>query len=425
MCSDLTRSFTVFIFVLACFIRPDASGQPPDQPAIGQPSETEPKWTYTDGTGDAGVLRPVSRSFPMSSQPLDDLQIQATFRGTTQRYAQVRYGNAASVRVTMIIDELPEGDFHLYVDRNRDRVIQPSDLVEGAGRERDFPLNAVVAQEEFLHEYPRVVRFRRGISGNQFSLGTVGYVFGTAIRDDVETRVRLVDGDVNGLFADDRDRIWIDVNSDGQWNPLGEQFPFRPMLILGERRWAVRADRVGRQFRLEEVTGVGELKMTLPGLPESARVVEFRGMVYAEDGSVYSVSKLDDTLSVPVGRYTPQSLLLVIDTGEKQPWYFTFSRSSTPKDADWFTVDVDGQTEIDAVGQLRLVAGVDASKAVRPGASVALRPRLYTGHGLLINMSCRGRQSDEFGSEQNHNPALMTLSTEADGTVDNARSGFA
>lgn len=389
------------------------------------PDTAVPEWRYVPSTVDNSFSRPVSRSFTMTLDPPDDVEVEAIWRGTKQWYSQVRYGNEASVRVTIVVDETAPSEFDVYVDRNRDRIIESVDLLEGEGREREFDLICEVAQEEFVSEYLRRVQFRRSISGNQFSLGTVGFVEGTASRNNVPTPVRLVDGDVNGLFADDRDRIWINLINDGIWNALNEQFPFRPMLILDEKRWAVRADRIGSRFHLEEVNGVGELRLTLTNLPASAKVISFSGMVYAEDGSAYSMPGLDKPLTVPVGRYTPQSVTVAIDCGEPDPWYFSFSRSNTPNENDWFTITAEGQTNIEAIGTLRFVAGVDTGKTVRAGSAIQLRPRLYTSHGLLINMSCRSQSSDSTQAERFHNPAIMSLQT-ADGmAVANGKSGFA
>lgn len=411
------------IAVSLCLLASNVFAQ--ENPTPTAKPAADPTWQYVDTTADTGFSRPVSRSFTMTPEPPEDLEVQATWRGSKQWYAQVRYGNEASVRVTFVIDETSPGEFELYVDRNRDRVIGLVDLVAGEGRDREFDLIAEVAQEEYVKEYLRRVHFRRSISGNQFSLGTTGFVKGTASRSDVSAPVRLVDGDVNGLFADDRDRIWVDLNNDGKWNALNEQFPFRPMLILNGKRWAVRADRIGSRFQLEEVTGVGELRLQITNLPASAKVVDFTGMVYAEDGSAYSIPGLDKPLSVPVGRYTPQNVTVVIDNGEREPWLFSFSRSSTPNENEWFTVTADGETKIEAIGGLRFVAGVDADSVVRAGSAIQLRPRLYTGHGLLINMSCRSHSTESAQLERLHNPAIMTLQTTDGRDVANTRSGFA
>ncbi len=382
-------------------------------------------WLYHPGD-DAQFASPVARSFAMSAERPEDLTTKLVWRGERQWYAQVRYGNEASKRVTVVVDESGVGKFDLYVDRNRDRVIQPADLIEGEGREREFDLATEIAQEEFVEHYSRRVRFRLGNTGRQFSLGTTGFVAGTAQLGDQPQPVRLVDGDVYGLFGDDRDRIWIDLNRDSKWDALGEQFPFRPMLVLGDTRWAVRTDRVGTRFRLEPVTGVGQLRMRISDLPTGAKVIHFAGMVYAEDGSAYAVNKLDEPLSVPVGRYTPQSVTVAIDAGESEPWYFSFSRSRTPEPRDWFTIEADGTTDIEAVGSLNLLAGVEGSTAVKPGSAIYLRPRMYTSHGLLINMSCRGRDSAVTQDERFHNPATMTLCpAESSDGVANAKSGFA
>ncbi|MBI2481501.1 MAG: hypothetical protein HYV60_23530 [Planctomycetia bacterium] len=382
-------------------------------------------WQYIPGD-DAEFAVPVARSFAMSAERPEDLSTQVDWRGERQWYAQVRYGNEASKRVSVVVDESGAGKIDLYVDRNRNRVIQPVDLIDGEGRERDFDLATEIVQEEFVEHYPRRVRFRLGITGRQFSLGTTGFVAGTARLGEQANQVRLVDGDVNGLFGDDRDRIWIDLNRDSKWDAFSEQFPFRPMLVLGDTRWAVRADRVGARFRLEPVTGVGQLRMRISDLPAGAKVIGFAGMVYAEDGSAYAVNVLNEPLSVPVGRYTPQSVTVVIDAGERQPWYFSFSRSRSPGPQDWFTIEADGTTDIEAVGSLSLLAGVEGPTLVKPGSAVHLRPRMYTSHGLLINMSCRGRDSAATQNERFHNQATMTLySAENAEGVANAKSGFA
>jgi hypothetical protein len=375
---------------------------------------------------DAQFSAPVARSFAMSAERPEDLTAQVVWRGEQQWYGPVRYGNEASKRVTFVVDEIASGKFDLYVDRNRDRVIQPADLIDGEGRERGFDLATEIAQEEFVEHYLRRVRFRLGITGRQFSLGTTGFVAGTVLLGEQPNSVRLVDGDVNGLFGDERDRIWIDLNRDNLWDAFSEQFPFRPMLVLGDERWAVRADRVGSRFGLEAVTGVGQLRMRISALPAGAKVIDFAGMVYAEDGSAYAVNGLNEPLSVPVGRYTSQSVMVVIDAGERQPWYFSFSRSRAPEPDDWFTVEADGTIDIEAVGALSLVAGVEAPTVVKPGSAIHLRPRMHTSHGLLINMSCRGHDSAAAQNERFHNQATMTLYSAEDGDgVASAKSGFA
>jgi len=380
---------------------------------------------YIADGDDSAFGRPVSRIFALSEEALSDVEYRASFHGQVQRHAQVRYGGESSIRVALVVDQIQPGEFHLYADRNRDRVIDESDLIDGTGRERTFMLDSVIAKDEQVMEYPRQVRFRLGIVGDRFSMGTTGYVEGSALRDGSPSPIRMVDGDVNGLFGDPRDRLWIDSNNDGNWNTLQEQFPFRPILVLQGRRWAVKADRSGSRFELSEVTGVGELKFTLSSLPEHAKVLEFTGMVYSEDGSAHSISSLNEALTLPVGRYTPQGVTVVIDNGQPEPWYFSFSRSATPGADDWYEVAADSSTTIDATGTMRLLTGARSQAAVGRGGAVLLQPRLLTEHGLLINMSCRSKSGGDVSRERFHNRANITL-TQPDGKlVSTATSGFA
>jgi hypothetical protein len=126
---------------------------------------------------------------------------------------------------------------------------------------------------------------------------------------------------------------------------------------------------------------------------------------------------------VPVGRYALGSVTMTIDTGEREPWHFVFSRSAPVGADDWVEVAVDSQVSLEAVGETRFVLNV--GEAARPGDFLAVSPRLYTHDGLLVNLSCRGKLIGSFDNARSHNPCEIRL-TSADGkTLNAARSGFA
>ena len=64
----------------------------------------------------------------------EDLIEKAAYRGdpARRRYAQVRFGSAGSIRVTVVLDEVGPGEADLYVDAERNRRIDDHDRVAAA-----------------------------------------------------------------------------------------------------------------------------------------------------------------------------------------------------------------------------------------------------------------------------------------------------
>jgi len=207
----------------------------------------EPAWKYV--ADDA--FRPLPRSVPLSAARPDDLREDVAFRGKQRKYAQVRYGSEDSRRVAVVVDEVSADDWDLYVDADRNPVIEAKDKVGGKGRERSARLDVEITRGlEILHE-PRTLLWRLGAARTSISLATVGYVEGHVQIDGNRVAVRRVDGDANGFFADAADRLWLDLNGDGKWDPITEQFPLLPVLTLGKQRYAVRGDARGARLALE------------------------------------------------------------------------------------------------------------------------------------------------------------------------------
>jgi len=50
--------------------------------------------------------------------------------------------------------------------------------------------------------------------------------------------------------TDAQDRLWIDLNRDGRWNPSAEQFLYAMILNLEGGRYVVRSDPLGSWLAL-------------------------------------------------------------------------------------------------------------------------------------------------------------------------------
>jgi hypothetical protein len=385
-------------------------------------------WIYR---GEVDDLRPVARSISLGEERPPVLAEEIDYRGQSRRYAQLRYGSENSRRVVIVVDEIGDGEFDFYVDWDRDRRITKFDFVQGTGRTRTCDLNTEIIHGLEPEQDKRRVLFRLGATRTRLSVATLGCIQGQVRCGEARAAesswmsVRRIDGNANGLFADARDRLLIDVNHDGSWDRISEQFAYLPILNLSGRRFGVHSDRIGTTFSLSEITGVGHLRVAVAQLPPSARVIAFEGMVFSVDGSAYSLKQLDDPLSVPVGRYTLGSVTLTIGTEDGDPWHFVFSRSGSIADADWVDVAADQDVTLEAIGQPRFELELNLNESLKPGEAIAVNPKLYTQDGLLINLSCRGRQMGSFDRERFHNRCDIQLVSGSGDTLSSAQSGFA
>lgn len=361
--------------------------------AVGRGEEPAREWQYVAESAEAGFDRPSFQRLPLSDERPEDLAEEVAYRGKKQLYAALRYGTPNSNRVTVVVDEREGGEFDLYVDKNRNRIIEPKDRAEEAGPVRAAPLPAEFFHDDAARHFPRRVLFRRSGLGGGLSFATTGFLSGTVTLAGREIAVRRVDGDGNGFFADPRDRVWLDLDGNGKWDPFSEQFPFVPVLKLEEKRYALRSDAIGSRLALEEINGLGTVRLKLATLAPGVEVADLELMLMGDDGSAYSLRGAEGAVQVPVGRYALSALSLSLSrTGDREPWYFVFSRLWPPEGRHWHEVARDAEVVIDPIGTPRFVLEFpNGAENVKPGKSLSIEPRLYTQDGLLINSCSLGQ----------------------------------
>ncbi len=212
-------------------------------------------WRYVvPPPGDAFVSPPL-RSIGLSTEKPDDVHVKVAFRGSRQRYAQLRYGSPSSVRVTIVLDEIGRGAADLYVDANRNRRIEAADRVDGENRTWHLPLDVAIVEGDITRYERRAALFRLGATGITFSHAAAGYLEGEVEFAGRQHAVRRMDGDGNGLFTDPQDRLWIDRNDDGRWDSSSELFLFASIITIGDARYAVRSDPFGQRLSVEALEG--------------------------------------------------------------------------------------------------------------------------------------------------------------------------
>lgn len=348
------------------------------------------------------AFRPLPRTVPLSTTKPDDLREEVPYRGKQRKYAQVRYGSEDSRRVAVVIDEVSPDDWDLYVDADRNRVIEAKDKVAGTGRERSARLDVEITRGlEILHE-ARTVQWRLGAARTSISLATVGYVAGHVQLGGKRVAVRRVDGDANGFFADAADRLWIDLDGDGKWDPITEQFPLLPVLTLANQRYSVRGDAGGKKLTIEPLTAEGRIRLRLQHLDKEATVLKLHVMLVCEDGSAFGVTSVDAPLVVPAGKYALGAVSISVQlSGAVLPMHFVFSRTGVDDTVRWHELKKDQELVLDPIGKLRFDLDIDeAGLTPKAGATIRVQPQLFTAGGLLINSCTHGDdQATRYGGQ--------------------------
>jgi hypothetical protein len=352
------------------------------------------KWAYTVPAATDAFHHAPLRILPLSDQRPPDVTEEVKYQGSKQRYAQFHYGNPSSTRVAVVLDDLSAGRFDLYVDANRNRVIESAERVNSSNLSWQLPLAAVILEGTVQTRFPRQVLFRYGPATRSLSYATCGFLEGETSIAGETLRVRRVDGDANGLFADAQDRVWIDLDGFGRWDPIDHQFPFVPVLTLNKQRYVAQSDAGGERFLLRPLEGIGKVQLQRPRIPAGATVEAVSATLYSKDGIVATLTNFDTPTVLPVGEYAFTGLTLVLRQGEAETSY-VFSANGTDS-LRWHKLEKNGSLTLDPAGTPRLEIGLSDDNEVKAGNDLLIQPQFYTGTNLLINIIFPGRDRPVF-----------------------------
>jgi hypothetical protein len=400
------------------------TGSPADEAAVTDHQANS--WRFVLPTPGDSFEHPPFRALVLSREKPVDVTETVIYRGSTRRYAQIRFGSPGSVRVTVVIDETGPGDVDLFVDANRDRKIDDRDRVQGepgaSDRERlwRLPLDVAMVEGETTKLIRRAAVFRLGSTGRTLGYASAGYLEATVAIAGQPRAVRRMDGDGNGLLTDSQDRVWIDLNHDGQWDPSSEQFLFATVLNLEGSRYVLRSDQLGLRLGFDALVGTGMIRLAL----KKGKATALHATVVGRDGSAFGLSD-GEPAPVPVGEYRLSSVAATFDDPKNGPsWTFLFSDNLAKGEPRWYRVDKDQEAAIDPIGILAMELSIEGKpRTVKAGEDVSFQPLLYTGDGLLINVAYRG--SPTSPAAQDHLGAVTSLAASDGQTLGNAHSGFA
>jgi hypothetical protein len=226
----------------------------------------------------------------------------------------------------------------------------------------------------------RTIILKRRAAGLAYAVR--GYVMGTITLKGKEYPALLTDGDADGCFdGAAADRVWIDLDRDGKFDPLTEQFPLGAPLAHDGTTYLIRPDAIGSKVEVRErPVETGTVRLTVTRLPKSD-VVSLSAHLVSEWGELVMLDKPGTPHAVPEGKYRIDAMSLQLKDADGQVWSYQFNGARQPV----LTVVKGKEVAFDVTDGLRVTVDVAAGAAgAKAGESVRVRPDLVTKAGLYM-----------------------------------------
>ena len=265
--------------------------------------------------------------------------------------------------------------------------------------------------------HDRTVMIRK--RGDGLAWAVRGYTTGTVTLAGRRVAAVLTDGDADGCFdGAGADRVWLDLDGDGAFDPLTEQLPLGTAITAGGTAVLIRPRPDGLAVTARERPGeTGTLTVGV-GTLAGAEVVELEASCVSEFGELVVVRAAGKPVSVPAGRYRVDSVRLRLADADGRVWHYSFATG----DRSAFGVEVvkGKATAHRLLDGVAVTVSCDAAGGVAPGGSVQVQPDVVAG-GLYLTKCEVAERLAEFGREV---PAVITLTGPGSEVLDRCESGF-
>ncbi|MGD0517895.1 MAG: hypothetical protein ABSA26_10210, partial [Thermoguttaceae bacterium] len=321
----------------------------------------------------------------------------------------------------LMIVWIPKADHgpELWLDANADGKLSDDERHVMTGRDLEIPATITTQQKPPI-QAQRTLLFRRSAVGEGLRYTVRGYAQGRLNLGEKQYSVLLIDGNANGLFDNvGQDRVCIDLNDDGRFDALTEQFPLGKPITQGQDVYVISSDAaasaVTANLRSAEQ---GKLRLTLgEKLKPSAKIaVE----LVSDLGELVAIDKLDEAISVPYGQYRVSSLKLELPDSGGQTWTYNFSNEKTKN----YSVPANRETTVALLAKLDMNISLDPyneNKKVTPGQTVTVQPRLLADDSLYLSSCTIGAGGESRSAEGN--AEILLLSPDGK-TISRGLTGF-
>jgi hypothetical protein len=275
----------------------------------------------------------------------------------------------------------------LWLDADGDGRLTSVERHALSGRELELPARITVQLEPEAVQVERTLVFRRASLGDGLRYAVRGYAQGSIEIGGRPHATVLIDGNADGCFNTvGQDRLWIDLDHDGRFDAITEQFPLGKPLRHEGQTYVVRSDplasSVVASLRSAEQ---GKLCLTLAARPDGNEKVRISAQLLSDLGELVAIDQLDSETDVPTGEYHVSSLQLEMPDAAGETWLYSFYKDKGPQ----HRVQTGQRTQIVLLPDLMMhVTLARQVGKIRPGDNVTITPRLSASDGLVLR-SCK------------------------------------
>lgn len=280
-------------------------------------------------------------------------------------------------------------DGSLWVDVNRDGRYEPGERHRlAAGK---LELKVSLATDAATVE--RTLILRRREDGLAYAVR--GYRAGAVTLGDQSYPALLLDKNNDGCFdGAGKDRIRIDLNRDGRYDPLTEEFLLGAALQHAGGHHFLRANPTGTQVTVRSRPGETGTVRFHGKHGDDATVAKLSAHLVSEWGELHEITAAGTDLKLPAGKYSFDSLQLTLQDGSKRFWHYTFAADGQYA----FEVKPGERRDVNLVPDLKAVGG--GPKQTRPGERFPVHPNLVTSTGLYLTRASRSYSAaDQYGED--------------------------
>jgi hypothetical protein len=375
-------------------------------------------WEFRDNAIYAGRTMITFRPVELADKPVRPLHPLDRPPGKA-RYGLLPVGNGPAAHPSLVwIPDGPDGP-EIWIDADGDGRFQPEERHRLQRSLLEVQIPITIASGEKIVRQKRTILFRRRISDNGLSYAVRGYVVGRLELNGQLYDALLTDHNGDGCFdKPDADRIWIDLNRDGLFDPLTEQFPLGAPLTVGSRTYLLRPRADGSTVAVRErPTERGTLRLEL-GSRSPIKPAQFAAQLVSEWGELLTVKRLGEPVSVPTGRYAVEAVTCQLPDDEGRLWSYRF----VGEPRFLLLVDTKRQAALHLFEGLELhIRHTVPREGVAPGQEFQVTPDLRSPEGLeLIYAEFTDRNS---GGSTSPSADIELLSPDGS-MVDRTSSGF-
>ena len=296
-------------------------------------------------------------------------------------YGVVPVGPIWDTALTIVWVPQAPGGPELWLDANGDGRLTDDERHVMSGRTLEIPATVTLQLKPETKKVHRTLVFRRSAVGDGLRYTVRGYMQGRVKLGDKEHAALLIDGNANGCFDTvGQDRVWIDLNRDGRFDPLTEQFPLGKPITHDGQVYVIRSD-VSASAVVANLrsAGQGKLRLTLARKPASP--VKVSAELISDLGELINVDKLDRAESVPFGEYRLSSLRFEASDSHGRTWTYDFDVEQPMT----YSVPTGHETTVTLLDRLVMDVSLSSGGGIAsPGQTISIQPKLTADTSLSL-----------------------------------------